>query len=80
MQCDSNWAGGAACPTSRPRLRKIRSRAKKGHAVTPELIACTRPDMHKHILGFSKYGPEMDGLPDPRDPQPLPLKGVIHAL
>jgi len=54
--------------------------AQDGHAVTPELVACTSPYMRKHILRFGKYALDMDSLPDPLDPQPLPFETATHAL
>ena len=36
--------------------------------------------MRKHILRFGKYALDMDSLPDPLDPQPLPFETAAHAL
>ncbi len=54
--------------------------AQAGHPVTPELVACTSPYMRKHILRFGKYALDMDSLPDPLDPQPLPFETAAHGL
>ena len=48
--------------------------AADGHAVTPALVAGLSPYMRKHILRFGKYTLDMDDLPDPLDPQPLPFE------
>jgi TnpA family transposase len=51
--------------------------ARDGHPVTPALVACTSPYMRKHILRFGKYTLDMDSLPDPLDPQPLPFEQAL---
>ena len=48
--------------------------ARDGHPVTPELVASTSPYMRRHLLRFGKYTLDMDRLPDPLDPQPLPFE------
>ncbi len=48
--------------------------AADGHAVTPALAAGLSPYMRKHILRFGKYTLDMDDLPSPLDPQPLPFE------
>ena len=48
--------------------------AKDGHPVTPALVACLSPYIRGHILRFGKYSIDMADLPEPLDPQPLPLE------
>ena len=54
--------------------------AEDGHPVTPALVARTSPYMRKHILRFGKYALDMDSLPDPLDPQPLPFETAGYRL
>lgn len=49
------------------------SMATDGHLVTPELAASISPYTRKHIRRFGKYDLDMDDLPDPLDPKPLPF-------
>ncbi len=48
--------------------------AADGHPVAPALAAGLSPHMRKHILRFGKYALDMDDLPGPLDPQPLPFE------
>ena len=45
-----------------------------GHPVTAELAAATSPYMRKNIRRFGKYGLDMEEMPAPLFPQPLPFK------
>src|SRR3954466_7644812 len=47
--------------------------AADGHPVTPALVAVPSPYMRGHILRFGKYALDMDDLPDPLNPRPLPF-------
>ena len=51
--------------------------ARDGHPVTPALVAGLSPYARKHILRFGKYALDMDHLPDPLDPQPLPFEQAL---
>ena len=51
-----------------------------GHCVTPALVAGLSPYMRKHILRFGKYALDMDDLPEPLDPQPLPFELARQGL
>jgi TnpA family transposase len=51
--------------------------ARNGHPVTPALVAGLSPYARKHILRFGKYALDMDHLPDPLDPQPLPFEQAL---
>ena len=51
--------------------------AADGHSVTPALVACTSPYMRRHILRFGRYALDMDDLPDPLNPQPLPFEQAL---
>ena len=44
-----------------------------GHPVTAELAASTSPYIRKNLRRFGKYGLDMDDLPDPLIPKPLPF-------
>jgi len=35
--------------------------------------------MRRHILRFGKYTLDMDSLPDPLDPRPLPFKAIAQS-
>lgn len=54
--------------------RVLTDMGRDGHPVTPELVACTSPYMRRHVLRFGKYTLDMDSLPEPLDPQPLPFE------
>ena len=47
------------------------------HPVTPALVACLSPYMRRHILHFGRYALDMDNLPDPLNPQPLPFEPAL---
>jgi TnpA family transposase len=51
--------------------------AADGHPITPALVGCTSPYMRRHILRFGKYALDMDDLPDPLDPRPLPFEQAL---
>ena len=53
--------------------------ARDGHPVTPALVAGMSPYLRRHILRFGKYSLDMDSLPDPLDPQPLPFERAANA-
>ena len=48
--------------------------AKDGHPVTPALVACLSPYIREHIRRFGQYVLDMDDLPEPLNPQPLPFE------
>jgi len=48
--------------------------ARDGHPVTPALAACLSPYTRQHILRFGQYALDMEDLPGPLDPQPLPFE------
>jgi hypothetical protein len=48
--------------------------AEDGHPVTPGLVACLSPYMREHIRRFGQYVLDMDVLPLPLNPQPLPFE------
>jgi TnpA family transposase len=52
----------------------LSSMANDGHPVTAELAAATSPYMRKNIRRFGKYGLDMEEMPAPLFPQPLPFK------
>lgn len=47
--------------------------AADGHPVTAELAVSTSPYMRKNTRRFGKYDLDMDDLPEPLDPKPLPF-------
>jgi Tn3 transposase DDE domain len=57
--------------------RVLSDMAADGHPVTPALVACLSPFMRRHILRFGRYALDMDNLPDPLNPQPLPFEQAL---
>ena len=53
------------------------SMAKDGYPISPELAACLSPYGRDHIRRFGQYALDMDDLPDPLDPQPLPFAPAL---
>jgi TnpA family transposase len=53
--------------------RVLTSMAKDGLPVTPDLVACLSPYTREHIRRFGQYALDMDDLPEPLNPQPLPF-------
>ncbi len=51
----------------------LSSMTADGHPVRAALAASTSPYMHKNIRRLWKYALDMDDLPDPLDPRPLPF-------
>jgi TnpA family transposase len=51
----------------------LSSMAIDGHPVTAELAASASPYMRKNLRRFGKYGLDMDDLPAPLVPKPLPF-------
>ena len=48
-----------------------------GHPVTPGLVACLSPYIREHIRRFGRYALDMEDLPRPLDPQPLPFEPAL---
>jgi Tn3 transposase DDE domain len=57
--------------------RVLADMAADGHPVTPALAASLSPYMRRHILRFGRYALDMDSLPEPLDPQPLPFEQAL---
>jgi hypothetical protein len=51
----------------------LSSMAADGHPVTADLAASASPYMRKNIRRFGKYGLDMEELPTPLSPKPLPF-------
>jgi hypothetical protein len=51
--------------------------AEDGQPVTPGLVACLCPYMCEHIRRFGQYVLDMDRLPGPLNPQPLPFEVAL---
>ena len=51
--------------------------AKDGHPVTPALVACISPYTREHIRRFGRFALDMDDLPKPLNPQPLPFEVAL---
>ncbi|WP_158931647.1 Tn3 family transposase [Acidisphaera sp. S103] len=51
--------------------------AADGHPVTPALVASLSPYTRAHILRFGQYALDMENLPGPLDPQPLPFENAL---
>ncbi len=52
----------------------LSSMAAEGHTVTPGLVRCLSPYTREHIRRFGQYVLDMDVLPAPLNPQPLPFE------
>jgi hypothetical protein len=52
----------------------LSSMSNDGHPVTAELAAATSPYMRKNIRRFGKYGLDMEEIPAPLLPRPLPFE------
>ena len=57
--------------------RVLSDMAVDGHPVTPALVASLSPYMRRHILRFGRYALDMENLPEPLNPQPLPFENVL---
>jgi TnpA family transposase len=55
----------------------LSSMAEDGHPVTPGLVACLSPYTREHIRRFGQYVLDMDDLPGPLNPQPLPFEQAL---
>jgi TnpA family transposase len=55
----------------------LSSMAAEGQRVTPGLVACLSPDIREHIRRFGQYVLDMNNLPGPLDPQPLPFEQTL---
>lgn len=51
--------------------------AKDGKPVTPGLVACLSPYLREHIRRFGQYVLDMDDLPGPLNPKPLPFEPAL---
>jgi TnpA family transposase len=54
--------------------------AEEGHTVTPSLVGCLSPYTREHIRRFGQYVLDMDDLPEPLNPQPLPFELLEPTL
>ena len=57
--------------------RVLSDMATDGHVVTPALVAALSPYMRRHVLRFGRYALDMETLPEPLNPQPLPFENVL---
>jgi TnpA family transposase len=55
----------------------LSSMARDGHPVTPGLVACLSPYMREHIRRFGQYVLDMEEIPYPLNPQPLPFEPAL---
>jgi hypothetical protein len=55
----------------------IADMARDGHPVTPELVAATSPYMREQIRRFGRFTLDMEDLPAPLNPQPLPFEAPM---
>jgi hypothetical protein len=51
--------------------------AADGHPVTPAVVACVSPYARQHTLRFGRYALNMDDLPAPLEPRPLPFEKAL---
>lgn len=54
--------------------KALAAMAEDGKPVTPGLVACLSPYMREHIRRFGQYVLDMEDLPAPLNPQPLPFE------
>ena len=52
----------------------LASMAEDKHPITPGLAACLSPYAREHIRRFGQYVLDMNNLPGPLEPQPLPFE------
>jgi hypothetical protein len=52
----------------------LSSMAADGIAVTPDLVARLSPYMREHVRRFGQYALDMNDLPEPLNPMPLPFE------
>jgi hypothetical protein len=55
----------------------LSSMARDGHRITPGLVACLSPYMREHIRRFGQYVLDMEEMPRPLNPQPLPFEPAL---
>ena len=55
----------------------IATMAENGETVTTELAAALSPYMREHIRRFGQYVLDMEGIPEPLDPSPLPFDQTL---
>jgi TnpA family transposase len=55
----------------------LSSMARDGHRLTSGLVACLSPYMRKHIRRFGQYVLDMEEMPRPLNPQPLPFEPAL---
>ena len=55
----------------------LASMAKDNHPVTPALVASLSPYTRDHIRRFGQYVLDMNELPEPLEPQPLPFEPAL---
>jgi hypothetical protein len=51
--------------------------AKDGQPVTATLVASTSPYIREHIRRFGRFALDMEDLPNPLNPQPLPFEVAL---
>jgi hypothetical protein len=51
--------------------------ASMGHRVTSDFVACLSPYTREHIRRFGQYVLDMDDLPGPLEPRPLPFEAAL---
>jgi len=52
----------------------LSSMAADGIAVTSDLVARLSPYMREHVRRFGQYALDMNDLPEPLNPMPLPFE------
>jgi hypothetical protein len=55
----------------------IADMAADGHPVSPELVSSTSPYMREQIRRFGRFTLDMEDLPAPLNPQPLPFEASM---
>ncbi|HSC95441.1 MAG TPA: Tn3 family transposase [Burkholderiales bacterium] len=55
----------------------LASMAEDKHPITPGLVGCLSPYAREHIRRFGHYVLDMNDLPGPLEPQPLPFESAL---
>ena len=55
----------------------ITDMARDGHPITPELVASASPYRREKIHRFGRFALDMEDLPEPLNPQPLPFESTL---
>ena len=77
LKCASLVANAVMLSNVADLTEVIADMAADGHAVSPELVASTSPYMREQIRRFGRFTLDMEDLPAPLNPQPLPFEASM---